>query len=51
MIDWISNNSGTVVTLGLFSSFAVILLWAFMPSKQRDLEQQAMIPFKEHTDE
>jgi hypothetical protein len=46
MIEWLTNNPATVTTVGLFGSFTIILLWVCLPTR-KDLQEQAMIPFRE----
>jgi len=46
-MDWLTDNSGMIVTIGFFTGFVSIALWAYMPSNKRNMQEQAMIPFKE----
>jgi cbb3-type cytochrome oxidase subunit 3 len=51
VMDWLTDHSGVIVTVGFFSAFTVIAIWAYLPSRRRSIQEQAMIPFKEHTHE
>ncbi len=47
MIDWLTDNSGTIITVVFFVAFVSISLWAYIPSNKNKLQDRAMIPFQE----
>ena len=49
IMNWLTDNSGLIVTTGFFTAFVTIALWAYMPSNKHTMQEQAMIPFKEQT--
>ena len=51
MMDWLTNNSGIIVTVGFSVMFVAIALWVYWPSNKRSMEDQAKIPFKEQSDD
>ncbi|HEU5047859.1 MAG TPA: hypothetical protein VFT64_08455 [Rickettsiales bacterium] len=51
IIDWLTENSRTVMTVGGFTAFTAIFLLTYWPSRKQAIQEQAMIPFKEHNDE
>lgn len=51
MTDWIMDNSAVMVSLGLISSFFLIMFWAYNPFRKDNIQEQAMIPFRELTND
>lgn len=47
MLDWLTDNSGSIITVGFSGAFTAILFWAYRPSNKSKLQEQAMIPFHE----
>ncbi len=47
MLDWLTTNSGIIVTVGFSAAFVMIAAWAYWPSNKSKLEEQGMIPLDE----
>jgi cytochrome c oxidase cbb3-type subunit 4 len=40
------NVLRSVVTVGAFASFLAILVWAYLPARQKQFDEAARLPFK-----
>lgn len=49
-MNWLTDHSGTIVTVVFFTLFVIIVIWAYLPSNKKSIQDQAMIPFKEDKD-
>ena len=51
MIEHIFDNASKVMTVISFITFAGIWVWAWIPRKQKDFAEAAMLPFTEKDEE
>lgn len=40
------NMLRSLVTVAAFASFVVILVWAYLPARQKQFDEAAALPFK-----